>query len=137
MTGEFFDQLTTYGVLATSVKHGGDLSTPANTATFKAGVRAGLSGNLLQTAFNVRTNQLLKNMPPAENWFYLSGLLIGTELQGIADSQHRTYLCCGKATAPYYQTACEEARINITAQIDADEALLLGQRLVLNLHFCV
>ena len=135
MTGEFFDLLSNHSVLAASVKHEGHLSATANMAAFKKGVAAGLSGNLLHAAFNVRTNQLLTNMTQAANWFYLSGLLVGTELQDVARYHTPICLCSSEALAPYYQAACEELGINITAQIDADEALLLGQRLVLKLRF--
>lgn len=81
MTGELFSLLSTKSILAVSVEKGGDLKNEANRKSFENGVRASLSGNLLHSIFMVRTNDLFRKSGKVENYFFLSGLLIGTELK--------------------------------------------------------
>jgi 2-dehydro-3-deoxygalactonokinase len=83
MTGEFFDLLTTHSILAASVSAGGDFEQAENRDSFLEGVKCGQTANLLHASFLVRTNQVLKKMPPQQNYHYLSGLLIGAELKDI------------------------------------------------------
>lgn len=129
MTGEFFDLLSTHSVLAASVDRSSELNDAAR-AIFAEGLQAGRTGNLLHNAFMVRTNQLLKNISPAHNHFYLSGLLIGTELKEVPP-QMPVYLVTGPLHAPLYTLACEELNIPVVAVIDADEALIRGQQAVI------
>ncbi len=128
MTGEFFNLLTTQSILASSIKSGGDFYQPENQRSFKKGVEDSLAGNLLQLAFGVRINELLKNIPAENNFFYLSGLLIGAELKDVLNYKHQVYLCGAVDIAPYYKLACDVLCITISAEIDADEALLRGQK---------
>ncbi len=83
MTGEFFALLSTHCILAASVEEGGQLAEGANRQWFEKGVRASQAANLLHNAFLVRTNDLFKKASKRENYFYLSGLLIGSECQEL------------------------------------------------------
>ena len=125
MTGEFFELLSARSVLAASVKGGGDF----NRAAFAAGVEAGGSVNLLHASFLVRTNDVLKKMPPQENYFYLSGLLIGAELREVP-SGIPVFLAGGPLHLPLYNAACETLDIPVAGRIDADDALVRGQHAV-------
>jgi len=87
MTGEFFELLSRKSILASSVRSGGELSVKANRKAFNDGVKEAQRSSLLHASFLVRTNQLLKEMDPVNNYYYLSGLLIGTELCGCAESK--------------------------------------------------
>jgi 2-dehydro-3-deoxygalactonokinase len=126
MTGEFFDLFTTHSILASSIEK----STGFDKPSFKAGVENSLTGNLLQTTFEIRTNNILKKMPKESNYYYLSGLLVGTELKDLQNYKHPVYLCGGTDLLPYYTSACEVLGIGIAVEIDADEALLKGQKQV-------
>lgn len=126
MTGEFFDLLSTHSILAASVNNEGMLDDPACRDCFKSGLQAGQSQNLLHAAFMVRTNQLLKKVPPAYNSFYLSGLLIGAELKEVP-SNTPVFLVAGPLHIPLYTLACQILGIHVGAVIDADEALIRGQ----------
>lgn len=130
MTGEFFDLLSTHSILSASVSNEGTLDDPASRACFTEGLHVGRSENLLHAAFMVRTNQVLKKMPPAHNSFYLSGLLIGAELKAIPPDTP-AYLVSGPLHTPLYTLACEVLNIPVAAVIDADEALIRGQRAVI------
>ncbi|WP_343306786.1 2-dehydro-3-deoxygalactonokinase [Chitinophaga niabensis] len=126
MTGEFFDLLSTHSILAASVNSDGMLDDPACRDCFKLGLQAGWAGNLLHAAFMVRTNQLLKKIPPAYNSFYLSGLLIGAELKEVPANMP-VYLVAGASHIPLYTLACQILSIRVEAVVDADEALIRGQ----------
>ncbi|WP_126243706.1 2-dehydro-3-deoxygalactonokinase [Chitinophaga rhizosphaerae] len=130
MTGEIFGLLSTESILSASVNTGGNVESEACRWRFQAGVRTGFSGNLLHELFMVRTNQLLQDMDPEENWYYLSGLMIGSELAALPAGV-AVYLVAGPTHEALYSLACETLGIPIAATIDADEALIRGQFTIL------
>lgn len=134
MTGELFDLLATKSILSASVEAGGNINETANRESFTAGVNAGLQDNLLHAAFMVRTNQLLKQMPKQQNFHYLSGLLIASELKDI-DTSRTIYLMGAAAQLSLYELACSIAGIRITAHIDADKALIKGQKGIFSRYY--
>lgn len=79
MTGEVFSLFTTKSILAASVEEGGSLGEGHNALWFEKGVSASQKINLLHQAFLVRTQDLFTQATKQENYFYLSGLLIGSE----------------------------------------------------------
>ncbi|RCH56027.1 2-keto-3-deoxy-galactonokinase [Mucilaginibacter hurinus] len=130
MTGEFFELLAEKSVLAASVKSGSKLDEPMNWTSFMNGVKIGSAENLLHTAFTVRTNQVLKQHTGEQNYFYLSGLLLGTELADVPKNVP-VYLVSGEDHRALYQLACEVLDIRVAGTIDADIALIKGQHAVL------
>jgi 2-dehydro-3-deoxygalactonokinase len=128
MTGEFFNLLINHSVLASSVKIDANFDDPSNQRNFKEGVKDSLKSNLLQSAFGVRTNDILKNIPRENNFNYLSGLLIGTELRDVLNCKYPIYLCGGGDLICYYKSAFDILGINVFMEIDADTALLNGQK---------
>jgi 2-dehydro-3-deoxygalactonokinase len=134
MTGEFFDLLVNHSVLAASVNKGDDFYKAENQISFKQGVEASTNSNLLHAAFSVRTNDVLKHIPKENNYYYLSGLLIGTELKDISNSKSPVYLCGGNDLIHYYQLACDVLNIKVSSIIDADEALLKGHRAIYSMY---
>jgi len=129
MTGEFFDLLSTRSILSASVEKGGDFKDPLNRENFIKGIEASQHSDLLHTSFMVRTNQVLKNIPKQQNFYYLSGLLIGSELKGLTPSVP-VYLLGGTIHTSLYTLACEITGINIMGSMDADEALIKGQQII-------
>ena len=83
MTGEFFSLLSKQAILAASVEEGGKLEEGNNQHWFEKGVQASWEANLLHNVFLVRTNDLFKKASKQENYFYLSGLLIGSECHDL------------------------------------------------------
>jgi 2-dehydro-3-deoxygalactonokinase len=80
MTGEFFQLLSQNSILAQSVFAGIDIEVQENKAAFEQGVLDSQHHHVLHAAFMVRTNQLFQRFSKKENYWYLSGLLIGSEL---------------------------------------------------------
>nr|WP_068889122.1 2-dehydro-3-deoxygalactonokinase [Pedobacter panaciterrae] len=129
MTGELFNLLSVNSILSASVEEGGDLDNIENQHCFMEGVAAGRNSNLLHATFMVRTNQVLKNIPPKQNSHYLSGLLIGAEL-GELKEDVPILLVSGALHAPLYRLACEQLHLNVYNEIDADLALIKGQQII-------
>lgn len=134
LTGEFFELLSKKSILAASVSAGGELMDEANQGSFRDGVLAGKSGNLLHQSFMVRTNQVLSQLPPERNYYYLSGLLIGSELSAIP-SGSAIVLLSGQTHLPLYTLALDVLGLPIAHTADADEALMNGQKVVYLKYF--
>ncbi|MEO6844386.1 MAG: 2-dehydro-3-deoxygalactonokinase [Ginsengibacter sp.] len=135
MTGELFDLLATKSILSNSVEKENIFSTVAN-PRFEKGVKEGLSSNLLNSIFHVRTNSLFNKQQPKENYHYLSGLLIGTELKDLPDTT------CGNITlvtdekfSTLYSNALHLLKINKNIyHINSDKALIKGQSIIYKLY---
>lgn len=131
MTGEFFELLSKKSILSVSVKKGEVFQTESNLQSFAKGVNESVSSNLLNSSFLVRTNQLFNKFSLEENYFYLSGLLIGTELKDLVDSSRNITIVGNVALSAQYTTALRILELpkegGMVASMDADEALIKGQ----------
>lgn len=138
MTGEFFSLLSTKGILAASVAEGGKLDEENHRAWFEKGVQASVGGNLLHNAFRVRTNDLFKKTTKQENYFYLSGLLIGSECRDLlARPPARLTLAGEPVLVASYKAALSVLGLAAKCRIEGKTALevtLNGQLAVLGHH---
>jgi 2-dehydro-3-deoxygalactonokinase len=133
MTGEFFDLLCKKSILSASVEKGEGIHDKNNMEIFEAGVKAAGESSLLHSSFLVRTNTLFDKITPAENYYYLSGLLISTELNDLkAYLETKITLVVNEAMKPYYESALNILGNSDVTIRDADEALILGQRRICN-----
>ena len=83
----------------------------------------------------MRTNQLFKRLNKTQNAFYLSGLLIGSELNDLVKKHDcPLFLCSGKKLFSLYKMALEEldlsARINFIASDLVERAAMTGQKII-------
>jgi 2-dehydro-3-deoxygalactonokinase len=109
MTGDFFELLSQKSILSAGVEKDHDITNLDNLLSFKNGVADSADANLLNTAFKVRTNNLFGIYNKKENYNYLSGLLIGTELKDLISSAfEKIHLVCGSGLEQYYQIAFQE-----------------------------
>jgi 2-dehydro-3-deoxygalactonokinase len=127
MTGEVFALLTQHSILKNTVEQGDEFERGA----FRRGVRDAVSTNILQSIFKVRTNLLFGKYTKSENYSYLSGLLVGTELQDLALANAETInLVCGHNLGKYYHLALLELlpgkTIKAFSTSEADEASVKG-----------
>lgn len=131
MTGEFFDLLSTRSVLSNSVKEDAKTDVGKIHRSFEKGLRAAINGDLLNEAFYVRTNQLFKKISAQENYYYLSGLLIGTELRNLAPGNYEQIIVVsGSSLHRFYQLAFEMSVFSkkaemISAEV-SDELVVIG-----------
>lgn len=110
MTGEIFAALTEHTILGRLLTHGSDLD------SFAEGVRDGFTGEqgeggILSKLFGARAMPLLGLMNPDGIRDYISGLLLGTEIQEAINSgfgQDVTPVICGSVElVERYKTALE------------------------------
>lgn len=107
MTGELFSLMSQHGTLASLMSE--QRSVPD---AFAAGVRASRHGGFTHTAFGCRALVVTDQMPAAHTSSYLSGLLIGTELNDIlrkaGDDMHGPVQVIGsESLAARYLSALE------------------------------
>ena len=133
MTGEIFNILSNHSILKDSI----DITTlddfsNVELAAFKKGVFEADSTGILNSLFKVRTNQLFQKLNKKENSFYLSGLLIGSELKNLlAESNCQLVLCSGNNLFEFYKTAIEalnlsERTMTVPSEM-IDKAVVIGQ----------
>jgi 2-dehydro-3-deoxygalactonokinase len=129
MTGEFFKLLSTTSILSVSVEEGSELMDEKNRRSFENGIEESTKTNLLHSSFQVRTNQLFNKLSKEENYHFLSGLLIGTEMRELLDAHYkRIVLVATERLGPYYHTAIRMLNPGTTLEIeDADKAIIRGQ----------
>jgi 2-dehydro-3-deoxygalactonokinase len=149
MTGEFFQLLATKSVLAASVspeEPPGEEPGPVAgkgwrvPPAFEQGVQDSQRSSLLHNAFLVRARQLLEKVSKDDNYYYLSGLLIGEELKQLAGAggvptgvgAPLTIVAAGRMKE-YYPAACHQLGMTGIEVLDADRALVLGHCRLLNL----
>lgn len=132
MTGELFHIMTHHSILKDAVSGDGlsdDLS-KAQADAFCEGIHDAKRSNLLHDLFSVRINQLFRLLRKEENFCYLSGLLIGTELSDIQEDTGPVILCSGSNVYAFYKLALQEMKktgqaIFIEASI-MDEVVVKG-----------
>lgn len=107
MTGELFQVASRHTMLRASVsaEPAGDLE--KNALYFAKGVEKAQISNYLHALFTLRTNQLLHQFTPSQNFYYHSGLHIGYELKALSvlASDLRIFLCGDRHLTPYYERA--------------------------------
>lgn len=94
---------------------------------------------ILNGLFTVRTNQLFDKLDKKQNAFYLSGLLIGEELNYLLKHPQLPLMLCGGSNLhEFYKMAIEELNLmahTTIASIDlVDKAAMAGQNLIFKRH---
>jgi 2-dehydro-3-deoxygalactonokinase len=139
MTGELFQVTSKHSILKDSVQVS-DLKdfSNGNADAFKLGLKQARGSSILNGLFTVRTNQLFEKLDKKQNSFYLSGLLIGTEIGNLSNQKLPLLLCSGGNLYEYYESAIVEYGLSETTTIVSnelvDKAALEGQRLIFEKH---
>jgi len=126
MTGEFFHLLCHASILSKSVIESTGILTSVWLTSFEEGVMQSRHGNLLHQTFLVRTRHVLNHTSKEQNFYYLSGLLIGTELHDVAHGNIPVTVVATEVMSPYYRTALHKLGVNNVQVYDADVALVNG-----------
>lgn len=113
ITGELFNLLHNYSILNECVFPPVDEEEldPVNHRAFCKGVNRSGESTLLNTLFSVRTNYLFQYLSSRENFFYLSGLLIGTELKALLKKDGPFILCSDARLFSLYCLAFKELNL--------------------------
>lgn len=131
MTGEIFSLLREHSVLHNSI----DALPPESSITgFREGLETSRHRNVLNSIFQVRVNDLFGKFDKRQNTGFLSGLLIGSELNGLENISNLTLIGTGKL-AESYQYALQILYPGVqAANVDATRALIAGQSKLLAVH---
>ncbi|MGI8635880.1 MAG: 2-dehydro-3-deoxygalactonokinase [Segetibacter sp.] len=139
MTGELFKVMSQHSILKDSVQVS-DLNnfSDDDANAFKLGLQEAKGSNILNGLFTVRTNQLFEKLDKKQNYFYLSGLLIGSEISYFLNKNIPILLCSGSNLHEYYKLAIDEYDLSESTTIIpnelVDKAALEGQRLIFEKH---
>ncbi|NIJ45318.1 2-dehydro-3-deoxygalactonokinase [Wenyingzhuangia heitensis] len=134
MTGELFDVISKNTLLANSLTKT-DWSNDVE-SSFLEGVQKGLNNQSLTSLFSIRANDLLQNKTPQQNFYFLSGLLIGGELAYLKQSHQQIYIATTGILYKLYKLALDQIHQNIVC-FDADmidKALLIGHKKIVKSH---
>jgi len=138
ITGELFHILRNNGTLSKSIEFLQEdrNANPENESAFIKGVHDSKDGSLLNHLFQVRVNDILKKLNKEQNFYYLSGLLIGSEFdylkkKPILSPTNKLVVCCSQSFIPYYTTVLKELELmdNVIFITPAlfDKATVVGQ----------
>jgi len=136
MTGEVFNLMINYSILKQSIETGDlDKFSQNELDAFKLGVDKSQSSHILNSLFTVRTNQLFNKLNKKQNFLYLSGLLIGTELKQLIQNVNcQLILCSASNLFEFYKLAFEELdllkRTIIISDEFIDKAAIAGQIII-------
>lgn len=128
MTGEFFSLLSKNSILSGNVEESDSSLEGDELKNFEEGIANSLQYNLLRASFLVRTNGLFNRNTKKENYIYLSGLLIGTELKDLVNKKSPITLVCNETQKNYYLAAFRKLGIAGIQFQDAAVATINGQR---------
>ncbi len=138
MTGELFELLSKKSILENNVQPSSFTSERKN--AFLQGVELGFQKKLSSSLFSIRAKHLLQKSNKEDNYYFLSGLLIGDELSYLSNWKENLFLAAPNSTKKLYQLAFQKTMPNVQLIIFEnkiiDLALLKGQQKILNLHDC-
>ncbi|AWB65048.1 hypothetical protein C2869_00705 [Saccharobesus litoralis] len=122
MTGELFSVISQHTILGRGLPKQID-----NQDAFLRGVTESKTEKLTSALFAARTHRLFNNIQESDVYDYLSGLLIGYELNNLANNltNNPVYLVGGKGLCARYQTACDALSIS-AIYMNGDECFLAG-----------
>ena len=127
MTGELFELLSTKSTLMHSIEEPKEI----DWNSYKKGVKLAGNESLLKNLFSVRVNDVLNKLTNNQNYSYLSGLIIGSELKTLK-GQNQKILLFGKGKIlELYQKAIQifdlEHNLEVVSTKNYDKTILAGQ----------
>lgn len=131
MTGEVFNIISEHSILkdSISVNKLSLASSSSTQAAFRKGVKMS-KAPILHSLFTVRTNQLFGTYNKEENFSYLSGLLIGSELIALKGLNLPIVISSGENLFDSYKLAVEELsfkEVSFTSPELIEKATVIGQ----------
>ncbi|MEX2602301.1 MAG: 2-dehydro-3-deoxygalactonokinase [Balneolaceae bacterium] len=130
MTGEIFDLLGKHSILRNSISRASGSHDPE---VFRKGVSTSLDKPLLHSLFTIRAENLLKGRSGSDGYSFLSGLLIGSELQELYKSPpDRVFVSGNGSLQALYSTALKELSVKHTVLQPDKDLVAEGQTVLLN-----
>jgi len=133
MTGELFEILSQESILSKSIVKV-DIDEIIETS-FINGLKLGIEGELTEKLFSIRAKDLFNQSTKEENYYFLSGLLIGDELSYLKNITTKVFLGCAYPLANLYKLALDyiigNAKYILFENETICKAMLIGQQKIL------
>ena len=136
MTGEVFELFSCNSILSNSVEKCHWIKKRHN--AFKQGLEIGFSGELSANLFSIRARHILSDANKKDNYYLLSGMLIGDELSYLKGTKQTIFLA---ATEPFYsmyklalETILNDTQVICFGDKVLEKALLMGQKKIIQIH---
>ena len=120
VTGEMFDLLVQRSVLSNSVSKGKDEK------SFMKGLADAQTNNILNSIFSIRVKHVLQQNLPVQNYEYLSGLIIGTELNQLRNSSSTIYIVSEDPLMQRYELGLQAADVRGKVICESSNAALIA-----------
>lgn len=136
MTGELYQLLCRHSILAASIQSGN--TDEISESAFNLGLdQAASAGGLLHQLFAARTRNLYGNLESSEVAEFLSGVLVGSEVNAMLHhypvDANQLLLVCAKTLRIPYQLALQRTGYSLQ-WVDARDASIRGVREIVNQH---
>ncbi|MDO6473365.1 2-dehydro-3-deoxygalactonokinase [Maribacter sp. 1_MG-2023] len=136
MTGEVFELFSCNSILSNSVEKCHWINKRHD--AFKQGLEIGFSGELSANLFSIRARHILNDANKKDNYYLLSGMLIGDELSYLKGTRQTIFLA---ATEPFYsmyklalETFLKDTQVICFGDKVLEKALLIGQKKIIQIH---
>ncbi len=134
MTGELFEIISQKSILTNSIIKKEEIINDA----FVKGLKLGIKGAFTSSLFSIRASDLLGNSTKEDNYYFLSGLIIGDELSYLKDEQRTVFLASPNPLLNLYKIALEHIlkskNYKVFDNATAEKAILIGQQKILKLY---
>ena len=137
MTGEVFQLMSVNSILSNSIEVTEDSNLPGWENFFEEGVRQSLKSGVLENLFGLRVAHIFNKRTAQQNGYYLSGLLIGSELKKILEDQGREIiLVSNELQKKYYLAALDLLNVRVrTRWVSSEVATVDGQQIIFERQF--
>ncbi|PWJ41793.1 2-dehydro-3-deoxygalactonokinase [Sediminitomix flava] len=136
MTGELFEIISNQSILNGSIQKSAFSETYAQ--CFLDGVQRGAEGELTEALFSIRASSLFGNRSKESNFYFLSGLLIGSELGYLKRSELDVHIAASGVLSQLYQKALASLKptqkLYFYDEEVLEKALLAGQKKILSTY---
>ena len=136
MTGELFEVLSKKSILSNSVEAG--TWTISNQKAFKKGLALGFEQKMSASLLQIRANDVIHHTDKTDNFYLLSGLIIGDEIFYLKNEKSPIFLAASSSLLKLYKIALKtllpDADLVFFNTTIFEKALLTGQKKILLLH---
>ncbi len=126
LSGEIFHLLVNESSLSHTLDKCKIIGDESLENSFLKGIHDSNKNNLLNKVFHARANSLLKGTSKRENYALLSGIIIGTELQNIVQTQQEIILCGDATLCELYSLALRYKQIKNVKHYSDKIAMIKG-----------
>ncbi|MDX6747903.1 2-dehydro-3-deoxygalactonokinase [Polaribacter sp. PL03] len=133
MTGELFEVLSRRSILKNSVSK--NTWSEKRKIAFTKGVQSGFDGHLTSNLFSIRAQHIINGAKKKNNYYVLSGMLIGEELSYLKKVNETVFLAASEPMLSMYELALktilkENQLVKFNAN-NLEKAFLKGQKNIL------